>query len=300
MADNYPTTPGAGRNVATDQVTYSDDVADIQLVRLVRVTGSEGSKVVAEIVDADGLDVDVTRLPTLPAGTNTIGKVDLNAGTNYVGKVRLTDGTTDATVRDLAANDALNVAIVDGSGNHVTTFGGTGGTSSTDDADFTAGTTPGTPGMGVYESTPTTVTDGDMGIVGIDQSRRLKVNISAVTATATAASVFRSLDLDETEEDVKTSAGTVYGMWVTNTATTTRFIKFYNATAATVVVGTTTPVLTIGIPGNSSDDVSGVFNVGGPGLAFSTAICVAATTGVLDNDTGAPGANDVIVNIFYE
>jgi hypothetical protein len=28
--------------------------------------------------------------------------------------------------------------------------------------------------------------------------------------------------------------------------------------------------------------------------------CGAATTGVADNDTGAPAANDVIVNIFYK
>jgi hypothetical protein len=36
------------------------------------------------------------------------------------------------------------------------------------------------------------------------------------------------------------------------------------------------------------------------GIKFDTAITVAATTGVLDNDTGAPGANEVIVNIFYK
>jgi hypothetical protein len=35
------------------------------------------------------------------------------------------------------------------------------------------------------------------------------------------------------------------------------------------------------------------------GIAFGTAITVAATTGVADNDTGAPDANDVVVNIFY-
>ena len=34
------------------------------------------------------------------------------------------DGTTLATVRNLAANDALNVAIVDGTGTQITTFGG--------------------------------------------------------------------------------------------------------------------------------------------------------------------------------
>jgi hypothetical protein len=37
---------------------------------------------------------------------------------------KITDGTNTATVRDLAANDALNVAIVDGAGDQITSFGG--------------------------------------------------------------------------------------------------------------------------------------------------------------------------------
>lgn len=48
----------------------------------------------------------------------------LQAGTAYAGKVRLTDGTTDTDVRDLTNSNALNVAIVDGSGDQITTFGG--------------------------------------------------------------------------------------------------------------------------------------------------------------------------------
>lgn len=123
--------------------------------------------------------------------------------------------------------------------------------------------------------------------------------VSPTPATSGGLSIFRSLDLDETEEDVKTTAGQVYGVWITNTATTTRFIKFYNATAANVIVGTTTPVITIGIPGNTSDDIAGLFS-STHGIEFSTAICVAATTGVADADTGAPGVNDVIINVFYK
>ena len=112
--------------------------------------------------------------------------------------------------------------------------------------------------------------------------------------------IFRSLDLDESEEEVKATAGVVYGVWVSNAATTTRYLKFYNATSANVTVGTTAPVITIPIPGNASDDVSGVFNVGGLGIGFDTAITVAVTTGLADNDTGAPSANDCIVNVFYK
>jgi hypothetical protein len=133
-------------------------------------------------------------------------------------------------------------------------------------------------------------------VIASDQSA---VQVNPVPATTGGLSIFRSIDLDESEEEVKASAGQVYGMWVSNTATSTRFLKFYNATAANVTVGTTTPVITIPIPGNSSDDVSGLL-ASAHGIAFGTAITVAATTAVADNDTGAPGANEVIVNIFYK
>jgi hypothetical protein len=87
MADNFPLTPGSGRNAATDQVTYSGDTADVQLVRFVQVTGSEGSKTVVDLPGdaANGLDVDVTRLSgALPAGTNLLGRVSSSDETSTV------------------------------------------------------------------------------------------------------------------------------------------------------------------------------------------------------------------------
>jgi hypothetical protein len=140
---------------------------DYQYVKLVDGTADSTAKIPGDATN--GLDVDVTRMSALVAGTA------------FVGKVQLTDGTSDATVRNLAANDALNVAIVDGSGNQVTSFAGSGGTSSTDDADFTPLSTAGTPIIGVYESAPTSVTDNDMGIIGIDQNRRVKVAVDSST-----------------------------------------------------------------------------------------------------------------------
>lgn len=154
--------------------------------------------------------------------------------------------------------------------------------------------------LGGYAKTaaPTAVADADRVNAWFTQNGAL--NVVPQPHTQGGLSIFRSLDLDETEEDVKTSAGQVYGVWVTNKATSTRWLKFYNATAANVTVGTTTPVITVGIPGNSSDNISGMFSGGGHGIFFDTAICVAATTGFADNDTGAPAANDVLINVFYK
>ncbi len=89
-------------------------------------------------IDDGGGSVTVDVGTALPAGNNNIGDVDvaslpaLAAGSNEIGRVRITDGTTVATVRELGTNDALNVALVDGSGNHITSL--SAGTEYTEDA----------------------------------------------------------------------------------------------------------------------------------------------------------------------
>jgi hypothetical protein len=55
MSDNVTTNPGAGGPaIATDEVNYSGDIAQVQLVRVVSVSGTEGSKTVG------GLDLAST------------------------------------------------------------------------------------------------------------------------------------------------------------------------------------------------------------------------------------------------
>ena len=106
--------------------------------------------------------------------------------------------------------------------------------------------------------------------------------------------IFRSIDVDETEEQVKAGAGVIFWARLHNNATADRFLKVYDGLVADVVVGTTTPKLTIPMEAGSGE-------VWQPprGLRFATGIVVAATTGIADNDTGAPGANEVIVNLGY-
>ena len=112
--------------------------------------------------------------------------------------------------------------------------------------------------------------------------------------TSQGLSVFRSLDLDESEEEVKGSEGVIYGYYFYNANAAIRYLKFYNATAANTTVGTTVPVMTLPLPATTAGHVT--FS---DGVRFSTAITVAATTGLADNDTGAPSAADVIVNVYY-
>lgn len=319
----------------------------------------------------NGLDVDVTRLPALAAGTNNIGDVDVltlppvtNAGTfavqvdgaaltalqliddtvatlgtttyseattkgQIIGAVRrdadttLVDTTNEIGPLQMDANGRLKVEAFSGETlpvslasvpSHAVTNAGTfavqvDGSALTalqkiddpvlvDDAAFTpAVSSVMMAGFEADEGSTDSVDEGDAGAARMTLDR--KVIVTPQPHTTGGLLIFRSLDLDETEEDVKTAAGQVYGVWVTNRATTTRYVKFYNATAANVTVGTTTPVITLAIPGNTADNVTGLFS-SAMGIQFDTAICVAATTGIADNDTGAPAANDVLINVFYK
>jgi hypothetical protein len=135
---------------------------------------------------------------------------------------------------------------------------------------------------------------GDVDVASIAAGTNSIGNVGIVPRTTGGLTIFRSIDLDETEEDVKTSAGQLFGWYLFNAAATTHYVKLYNATAANVTVGTTTPVLTIPVPAGAAANVFVPH-----GIAFGTAITAAATTGVLDNDTGAPAANTVVANLLY-
>ena len=147
MADNVPLDALTGK-AATDEVTFSGDAnAQVQLLRPVHVTGTEGSKTVVEITSADGVlvnlgtnnDVTVTGTVTANAGTGTMAVSlaslpALAAGTNNIGDVDVltvpaplstTGGGTEATaLRVTVATDSTGVLSVDDNGGALTVDNG--------------------------------------------------------------------------------------------------------------------------------------------------------------------------------
>jgi len=98
MADNVPITAGSGTNIATD------DVSGVHYQRVKLVNGTlEATDAIAG--DAtNGLDVDVTRLPALVAGSALIGAVNPQG---YFATCS-TDITRPADTTAYAINDALS------------------------------------------------------------------------------------------------------------------------------------------------------------------------------------------------
>lgn len=101
------------------------------------------------------------------------------------------DQTVTADV--LGSRVALDVAIVDGSGNQITTFGGSGGTSATDGDVFVADATLGTPMMAVASANPPDATSGDIGVVSMTLDRELRVS---VTSGGTSGTQYTEADTD--------------------------------------------------------------------------------------------------------
>jgi hypothetical protein len=102
---------------------------------------------------------------------------------------------------------------------------------------------------------------------------------------------YRNTSLSSTKQQIKGSAGDLFGWNFINPNTADVFVKFWDAALASVTVGTTAPVLTLCIPAASSASVSGIFYQdiqAEPQLIFSTAIVIAAVTGLADSSTTAP------------
>lgn len=260
--------------------------------RYATVTASNAVK-----VDGSAVTQPVSMATNTPLGTVASGATDSGAPIKVGGRynstpITLTDGQRGDLQQDAKGSTKVILAAPDG-----TLL--TADSQATHDTTFTAVGTTGSFLMALASTAvPSAVSAaGDAVIPWATLNGAVATTL--VPHTVGGCSIFRSIDLDEgTLEIVKASAGQIYGGMVTNTATATRWIKFYDAASGTA--GTGTPVITFGIPGNSSDDIGAVFNCGGVGVAFATGICVGATTGVADNDTGAPGANDVIINLFYK
>jgi hypothetical protein len=119
------------------------------------------------------------------------------------------------------------------------------------------------------------------------------VSVTNIPTTRGGLDVFRNLNLGATGQVVKASAGQLFGWYISNAATSQRFLKVYNK--ATAADQTDTPVMTIPIPAESAANVSFP-----QGIQFAAGISVRCTTGIADNDTGAPGSNECVVNILFK
>lgn len=113
-------------------------------------------------------------------------------------------------------------------------------------------------------------------------------------ATAGSPAILKVLSAATTNSVVvKNSAAKFYGLLLSNTTATWRYVKFHNLTTAPVV-GTTAVLFTIALPPNSSRDEVLPFPIN-----FSAGMGMSITGGVADADATVIGAGDVVGLVMY-
>ncbi len=95
---------------------------------------------------------------------------------------------------------------------------------------------------------------------------------------------------------VKASPGAVGFIYVVNLNAAVRYLKLYNKASAPTV-GSDTPIATLPIPA-SATGAGFMLPIPG-GVAFTTGIALALTTGAADADTGAVAANEIFVFLGF-
>jgi hypothetical protein len=260
-----------------------------------------------------GSELQVDVVAALPAGTNAIGKLAANSGVDIgdvdvltLPNVTLAAGTnTNEVVGDVAHDIAI-------AGNPLTVGGVASAAAPTDvSADQDA-----VRAWHLRNGAQAAVLTAAGALIGGDAANGLDVDVTRLSAlvagsaligdvglqprTSGGLSIHKSIDLDESEEEVKATAGQVYAILAFNRTAAPLYMKFYNATAANVIVGTTVPDMTLVVPANADSDGAGFVLAIPQGIAFGTAICIAATTAVADADAGAPGANDLVVTVLFK
>ena len=130
----------------------------------------------------------------------------------------------------------------------------------------------------------------------LDEVRALLTAIrDLLDPNVNAVNVYRSLDVQATPAQIAPQACQVDGYYILNVAASTRYVKFYDV-AQPIAAGTGIPKITLGIPAGAAANLSLPLK---SALEFKTGLAIAATTGIADNSTAAPTANDVVANIFY-
>ena len=324
---------GGGVEAAALRVTLASDSTGV-----VSVDDNGGSLTVDGTVTANLGATDTGNLAAIKTSVEILDNAISGAGFNITqlagAAVPIGAGTEAAAVRVTLATDSTGVVSVDDNGASLTidnaalsvTGGGveaaalrvtlasdsTGLVSVDDNGGALTVDNAGTFAVQVSSALPagtnavgklaanSGVDIGDVDVTSISAGANLigDVGISGAR-TSGGTTLYRSIDLDETEEEVKATGGQIYWIHAVNLTATILFLKVYNATAANVTVGTTTPVLTFPVPSQGTTGGAGFVLVVPNGIVFSTAITIAATTGVADADTGAPAANACVVNLGY-
>lgn len=297
---NQNVTPGAAVAVWTDAgsrahqevvlqtQTATSDPVSVSVANPVPVAGNvaDGSTDSGNSVKVAG--VYNSSAPTLSSGQRMAVQLDANGNLNVNIKAGAAAGGTSSnvgaavpstgTLALFSTGSATGAAQIDGSGNLKVNIAAGGVPAGQDNSAFTAGTTQGLPLFAVYNDGIGGLTSGNEGALRCTIDRKLVVapgssvsggwNPFSYVAAATPAA-----------QAVKSSAGQIGYMQVTNSGTGWVYVKIYSASPT---LGTTAAVQNFGVPPGGGYTIQAPIAVGGSGiyLAVTGAISLTDNTSI--------------------
>lgn len=102
---------------------------------------------------------------------------------------------------------------------------------------------------------------------------------------------FRDASIDNSAQTCKAKAGRLYGYHIQNPNASDAWLQFYDVAAGSVTVGTTTPTVSLVVPGSGA--IEAFFPIP---IQFGTAITYAATTTAAG---GTAPTSGLVGNLFY-
>jgi len=137
-----------------------------------------------------------------------------------------------------------------------------------------------------------------IGKVGIDQTTPGTTNaVQDIPATTGGLSKFHLVSAATTNaNNIKASAGQVYGIVAFNVNASPRYLKFHNTSGSpTAGTGVTDTFM---IPGNTAG--AGFVVNFDKGVSFSSGIAITLVTGIGDSDATAVAASEIVLQVYYK
>ena len=273
MSDNVQITSGTGTSIAADELVDGTlGTVKVQYVKLMDGTIDGTTK---GVIGSNGLQVDVQASSGIGSLTEAVPASDTaSSGLN---------GRLQRIAQRLSSLITLVPTALSGSGNFKVAV-----------SEAMAAGTNVIGKVGIDQTTPGTTNAVQLAAAVPAGTNTIGGVTRVPSATATAATLSRVTSASSTNAtSVKGSAGRLYSVRLFNSATSARYVKFYDK-ATSPTVGTDTPLFILPLPAGGGYSEPFDFPV-----SFASGIAYAITGGIADNDTTAVTAADVNGFIQY-
>ena len=257
------------------------------------------------IVGSSGSSLDSTSAGTLDENVKTINNVTplMGNGVTGTGSQRVTiasDNTAFAVNATLSAETTKVIGTVRNLGNAGAVLDFAGQNAAAPANAWLIG--------GEFNTSPTTITNGDASPLQLDNSGKLLVNCTGCSAGSTVGLVPQTSGglsighlvaaASNNATSLKGSAGQLYGASVYNNTSYPVYLKFCNkATACTCGTnsGADTILYTVAAQAGTEREIHTE-----EGIAFGTGIAYCVVKGITDTDNTSLAASDAVIDLLYK